>query len=711
MDFQSNNESSRTQKNHQERLLKESKKQNQTDVQSPDNKLNQSKASKEDLNVSNQPSDLEKKSGQGSQKNDQVVVNDNPSNRVSDSSQKQNVVDSKAISKQSNVVNQSQNNSEVDKKATQSELQKQNTEQSLKNSPKAEINNSEIQSDSKQSVKDTKLDNSQENVLDTSNKNPSKISKDIEGSVNNLANASGQQSDKLNGSQQSIDKNSELASINKDQNEQKSSSSESDQGLKKAIQDEYPPEIMMKRDEILDEIKMMYEDMARDENEEGIDNELNVVRIGDTIYLDLGNEKYKVAKIELIYREDSGKFYAIFNSDDMVDEARSILYISSERWREQKEHLIGHYQEMKSFYIDHVNRVKDAKTVKKDLIEKVKSVVGEHAWKDDLELTSEEDYEEFKMIISSNEDNNLEFDLQVIDTGDNYIKIEAKGEVNYLTMTMKAFPEDEEYEKALERLAHAIEEYRYSEFSWMALPNVFNKVLEEIKSEETKRTGDSSFMRWNIDPDLNELTQKQNIIKYKIEHNDMGEEADPDEMFIINMDVYLFKDEFMPSVYIRLGSDVYDSEYLIPFGDTMGEFEMNLLKSVTKTYHMVRKIKWELAGPEEQKEITYDQQTIIEIIKQKLEGFQKMEDDPEVQVETTLEFTGNEPMTEMKVFKDPKMFFTVHPINLEEERTGFLVTCYNLAKAKGSIGEYRIYGINYFDCREDFEDYMSACLN
>ena len=473
--------------------------------------------------------------------------------------------------------------------------------------------------------------------------------------------------------------------------------------------DEERQEIMRS---LLLRIKLVFE-----ENKEKIEliPEDLIITMSDDNYLEfrLPGYKYYVMHLTLEYKEKSGKHYALMNSDDFVDKSRSVLYISEKRLEDQIQHLAGHLESFVGFFFEHVNNRREFEELE-DRLEQYLRERFEYKFGQFEKVIDTPNYKRIEVSVDGENLKNgtpmtNQFSIIIYKLDSKHFMIDMKGEIREMSMIVKIFLSDEEFDKMIKKIVHTAYENNQQEFSWKAVPQMIISVLDVLKAEEN--TGDQGGLYLQVERvgDEGEFGPDNNTIQYKVMHIP-GDDEDSDEEIIMNINCYLFKDEFLPSIYFNVDSKVYQSEYLVPFIAPSAEFSMMMLESVKKAYNTIKKIIYDLADIDEQDVYTYDHDQIVNIIKDGISEFEICEKDDIKTVEVLdTEYDGI-PFKEEKIFHNPKMYFTIHNIEMEEERTGFLVNCYNLKTTKGDVGEYRIYETNYYDCKDDFANFVRTCV-
>ena len=440
-----------------------------------------------------------------------------------------------------------------------------------------------------------------------------------------------------------------------------------------------------------------------------------IIIVNDDNYLEfrLPGKKYYVMHLTLEYKPNTNKHYAVMDSDDFVDRSRSVLYISEKRLEDQIQHLAGHLESFILFFYSHVNNRREFEELE-DKLEAFMRIRFEHAFGQFKKVIDTKNY---KMIEVSVDGEKLKdgrpminkFDICIYKLDSKHFMIDMKGEIREMSMIVKIFLDDTEFELMMNKIVKTAYENNQQEFSWKAVPDMMIAALDVLKGQENTGPQGGTYLEIERTGDEAEFGPENNTIQYLVKHIP-GDNEDSDEEILIDINCYLFKDEFLPSIYFNINSKVYQSEYLVPFISPSAEFSIMMLESITKAYNTIKKIIYDLADIDEQDVYTYNQDQIIGIIKEGISEFELCDKDDIKTVEVLdTEYDGI-PYKEEKIFHNPKMYFTVHNIEMEEERTGFLVNCYNLISTKGDVGEYRIYETNYYDCKDDFENFVRTCV-
>jgi hypothetical protein len=299
--------------------------------------------------------------------------------------------------------------------------------------------------------------------------------------------------------------------------------------------------------------------------------------------------------------------------------------------------------------------------------------------------------------------------LYVYKLDSKHFMIDLKGEIREMSMIVKVFLSNDELTDIVEKVVRTAEENNKHEFSWVSVPLMIDQVLDRLKALENNEDQGANYLEIEQTGDNNEFSTGNNMIQYEVKHIP-GYEDDMDEEFIMKLNFYLFKDEFLPSMYFGVDSAVYESEYLVPFSGHSAEFSEMMFDSILKAYQTIKRITYELADIDEQDIYEYSHQQVVDLIKKGIAREDMVEED-QVQTKEILdtEYDGV-PFLEEKIFHTPKQYFTIHNIEMEEERQGYLINCYNLQTVKGDVGEYRIYAKNYYDCAEDFDTFITSCM-
>ena len=482
-----------------------------------------------------------------------------------------------------------------------------------------------------------------------------------------------------------------------------------DHGNRFAEYDEDRQEVMRN---LLLRIKLVFE-----ENKEKIEliPEDLIVSMSDDNYLEfrLPGYKYYVMHLTLEFKEKSGKHYAIMNSDDFVDLSRSVLYISEKRLEDQIDHLAGHLESFISFFYEHVNNRREFEELEDKLEIYLRDRFERGFGKFD-KIIDTANYKRIEVTVEGEDMKNgkpmpNKFDIIVYKLDSKHFNIDLKGEIREMSMIVKIFLNDEEFDQMLKKIVHTAYENNQMEFSWLAVPDMILSVLDVLMNQENSGEQGGEYLQVERTGNMAAFGPENNTIQYKVMHIP-GDDEDSDEEIIMNVNCYLFKDEFLPSIYFNVDSKVYQSEYLVPFISPSAEFSVMMLESVRKAYSTIKKITYDLADIDEQDVYTYDHEQIVDLIKDGITEYQMCERDDIKSIEVLDHEYDGIPFKEEKIFHTPKLYFTLHNIEMEEERTGFLVNCYNLETTKGDVGEYRIYETNYYDCKEDFENFVKTCI-
>lgn len=464
---------------------------------------------------------------------------------------------------------------------------------------------------------------------------------------------------------------------------------------------------------LLKRIVQVYEE-AR-EKVEIVPEDLEVT-LKDENYIEfrLPGFKYYLMHMTLEYKDYSNKYYAIMNSDDFVDLSRSVLYISEKRLEDQVDHLAGHLESFIEFFYEHVNNRREFEELEDRFEQRFKQVFESR----EQFLRKTVDTPNYKMmevslkgeVLRTGEQMYNIMRLYVYKLDSKHFMIDLKGEVREMSMIVKIFLSDEELESVIDKVVRTAQDNNDHEFAWVSVPLMINMVLNELKAMENNDEQGGDYLQIEESGENQEFSVANNTIQYEVKHVP-GEDEDPDEEIIMKLNFFLYKDEFLPSIYFNVDSTVYESEYLVPFSGQSAEFSEMMLSSVIKAYKTIKQIIYELADIDEQDVFEYTHDEVVDMIKEGVAQEDMCEtDDIKVVQELDTEYDGV-PFLEEKIFHDPRKYFTVHNIEMEEERNGYLVNCYNLQTVKGDVGEYRIYAKNYYDCKEDFFEFIRGCMN
>ena len=454
--------------------------------------------------------------------------------------------------------------------------------------------------------------------------------------------------------------------------------------------------------------------IEKEKREELPDNLQIELKEDNYIEFRLEGAKYYLMHLSLEYKDYAKKHFAVMNSDDFVDRSRSVLYISEKRLEDQKDHLVGHLEEFINFYNNHANNRKEFEELEDQFEQKFQEVFQSN----ERYLNKVVDTKNYKMMKIALKGEMLKngsqmtniFRLYIYKLDSKHFMIDLKGEVREMSMITKIFLNREELEEVINKVVRTAEENNQHEFSWVSVPLMIDQVLDRLRAMENTDEQGSDYLQMEQIGENKEFSNGNNMIQYLVKHIP-GEEEDMDEEIEITLNFYLFKDEFLPSMYFGVKNKYYESEYLVPFSGHSAEFSEMMYESIKKAYDTIKKITYELADIDEQDVYEKSHQDVVNLIK---EGIAR-EDMCEVEdVQTTkildTEYDGV-PFLEEKIFHTEKQYFTVHNIEMEDELQGYLVNCYNLQTIKGDVGEYRIYAKNYYDCAEDFDSFITTCMS
>ena len=478
--------------------------------------------------------------------------------------------------------------------------------------------------------------------------------------------------------------------------------------------------------EFLREIKAIFDEMIYEHNDEldettyeSFTEELAVTMIDDKLRFYLENDsKYFIMELWIEYQEESGKYYAQMESDNFVNISKSVLFLTKTDLIDEKEQLHAHYKIMFTYYETN----KDNEINIYDLMSQTVDYIQD---------SKDAGYIEHKVVIDPNENKELgvyyiyvhgltlfddptpcaiAFEMMTYMLNEKYMMVILKGELNELSMTVKIYQDEDEKHKILQRLTDFVSENKVKEFSWKSVKEIVEKALDDIiKTENTFR---ERLYDLQLVPTIEgqELTETEGILQYEIIHEPEKTE-DLDEALAVNFDFFMYKDEFMPSLYMNINSTVYQSEFLIPFMASTGEFKIFIEKSIKEIFSKIKTIVMNLSYMHEQPQIKTPKEKVISYIEAVMKQLNTPCEDG-IQLNKVYEGKNRKdiPFQEDKVFCEPMKYFIIHDIIMEEKRPGFLVKCFNLQSHKGAVGEYRIYETNYYPWKKDFEEFARTCL-
>ena len=526
----------------------------------------------------------------------------------------------------------------------------------------------------------------------------------------------------------SVESNSSTKLSGKDEDDQSGSGKKSEKGSEEVESEwssdgvaggdrfaKYDEERQEEMKKLLMTIQGMFDERIREEDDERIPKELKVNYNEDNyLVFRMDGTKHYIMHMTMEYSPRLDKYYAIMTSDDFVDQSRSVLYISKKRVLDQFDHLAGHFVSFNQFYDDHISNKRTFNQFMMKLEEKFMDEFGKSFIGFD-KVINLPNYKllHFKVMGAELSDGTYAtniFYMYLYKLNAKYFMIEMKGEVREMSMTVKAFLADEEFLDVIKKIVLTAVENNMHEFGWITVPNIIKSALENIVKDQNTINNDGEYLKLEQIGEEKEFNERNNIIQYQLKHTP-GDDEDSDEEFIIDVNCYLYKDEFLPSIYFGVNSKVYESEYLVPFTGKTGNFQNMVVNSIEKAYNTIHDITYELALIDEQDVYNYDQDKIINMIKDKMVKLNITDNADNIKVQEVVNTEeDNDPYLEEKIYFKPEQYFTIHNIEMEEKRQGFLINCYNLESDSGDIGEYRIYAINYYDCKEDFEGFVQACI-
>jgi hypothetical protein len=309
------------------------------------------------------------------------------------------------------------------------------------------------------------------------------------------------------------------------------------------------------------------------------------------------------------------------------------------------------------------------------------------------------------------------FEMTVYMLDPKHMMIMLEGELNHLSMTIKIYQDQEngERDKVFQKMVKFVRENKEKEFSWKSVQPIVEDLLHTIVRENKQYKMQDYELELIAKNDEQHLSDTHGILQYAINHIPK-EDEDQDEALSINFDFFMYKDEFMPSLYMNIDSDVYQSEFLIPFMGNIGGFKAFIEKSINEIFHKIRTITMNLSYMHEQPQIKTPKTEVIEYIKDEISKLEGNFEEDKFKVEDIYEGTykqkrqEDKQYLEQKVYYEPSKYFLIHDIIMEEKRPGYLVKCFNLFHRDGSVGEYRIYETNYYPWKKDFKGFVKDCL-
>lgn len=484
----------------------------------------------------------------------------------------------------------------------------------------------------------------------------------------------------------------------------------------------YSQEEMDKMDGFLARIKYVYE-YAQKLEEPIMPEDVEINFVTEDHYLEFRKpgQKHFVMHLTLEFKPDSGMYYAVMESDDFVDKARSVLYISPKRIEDQHKHLIGHYLHFETFYDKHVTNKRKFSDFISRLDNGFRVEFGAAYDPKIRKVVNLQNYKWLKFHFKGENIPNTELpminvlNVIIFKLNAKHFMVELKGEVHEVKMMVKAFLEEAEFTDVINKLVRTAFRNNSHEFAWITVPEMIENAVKDLVETVNADEEDGEFLEVLQLGTERQFDEHNNIIQYQVKHVP-GDDEDMDELILIDVDCYLYKDEFLPSVYFAVNSAEYESQYLIPFTGNSGDFYYMILESVRSAYNTIKKIVFDLADIDEQDIYEYSRKQVVDMIKEGIVRAQNLDEeegqytDEDVEEDVVAGMEEDEqPYAEYKLYIDKKNYFTLHDITMEEGRLGYLVSCFNLNSTKGELGEYRIYAKNYYDWTDDFKMFMEGC--